>query len=188
MTARQHNIFYFEKLSKKFLVLLMRCSFGSSPKLSTNRRCSEKNPRTNRCSPVFFSLMISKQSCELSRHGHRTNIPTFVSLCSGYLWCLTESQIKTSERDPMVKMFVKRCSWGTCDTGSRSRKRLQFIHCVCSLGMFVLLGVWGITLLSFFFRNRSIVPPHHPASQLSPPFWVWWKIIHTFLMLQSLYD
>ena len=39
-------------------------------------------------------------------------------------------------------MLVKRFSWGTCDTGSRSRK------CVRSSALFV-LGVWGITLPSF---------------------------------------
>ena len=48
----------------------------------------------------------------------------------------TESQIKASERDPEYCKkgceIVKRCSWGTCDTGSRSLKRLQFIHCACS--------------------------------------------------------
>ena len=83
-----------------------------------NRRCSERKNREQ-------TAACTKQSCELSTG------PTFVSLCSGYLWCSLNR--KESERDPeYCKNGCETCSWGTCDTGSRSRKRPQFSHCVCS--------------------------------------------------------
>ena len=52
---------------------------------SNNRRCSEKKEGNKPLLSCLISLMISKQSCELSRHRNRTNILTFVLLCSGYL-------------------------------------------------------------------------------------------------------
>ena len=57
----------------------------------------EKKGGTNRSSPVFCSLMTSKQSCQLSRHRNRTNIRL------GVFWLFVmfaESQIKAPERDP----------------------------------------------------------------------------------------
>ena len=62
-----------------------------------NRPCSEEEKTgTNRCSPVFCSLMISKQSCELSRHRNWINN----RLAVFWLFVMfAESQIEASERD-----------------------------------------------------------------------------------------
>ena len=107
----------------------------------------------------------TKQSCELSRHRNRTNI----RLAVFWLFVMfAESQIKASERDPE---YCKKWLWNVVlgerviQAADLEKDCNSFTLCV-AIGI-VVLGVRGITLLSFFFRNRSI----EPLVTMSP--WSW---------------
>ena len=94
----------------------------------------------NRCSPVFCSLMISKQFCELSRRRTGTNN----RLAVFWLFVMfAESQIEASERDPEYGKHG-------CETLFFGEPVIQpaDLEKDCNSFMFV-LGVGGITLPSF---------------------------------------
>ena len=99
----------------------------------------------------------TKQCCELSRHRNRTNIRLAVFWLFVRLSSLNRKSRHPKETQNIVKMVVKRCSWGTFDTGSRSRKKTAIHSLVCVvIGMFV-LGVWGITLPCGFFSGTGLL-------------------------------
>ena len=108
-----------------------------------NRQCSGKKKRTNHCSPIF-SLMISKQSCELSRHRNRSNIPSRRVLVICDVRSITNQSIQDCKKwlwnvalgDPVMQAadLEKDCNSFT----------------VC---LFV-IGVWKITPLWVFFPEQ----------------------------------
>ena len=112
-----------------------------------NRRCSEreKKEQTAAC---------------ISSHQSYPAIEIRTIICHAVFWLFmmfAESQIKAFERDPEYckngceKLFLR----NPRDAGSRSRKRLQFIHGVCS-HRHVCPRIMRNNSTIFFFRNRSI--------------------------------
>ena len=86
---------------------------------------------------------------------NRTNIHHAVYLVICDVPRLNRESKHPKETQNTVKMIVKRCSWGTCDSGCRSQRRLQFIRCVCS-HRHVCPRSMGNNSPVFVFQNRSI--------------------------------